>query len=158
MHLSFLHFNFFSFLSFLTAYSISEVKRRCLVASDSSRPRGLQPTRLLHPWDSPGKNTGVGCHFLLHIVCSSSIFFEIYFLFLSLFLSFFLQFSSVAQLCLTLCDPMNLRMPGLAVHHRLLEFTQTQIHRVGDAIQLSHPLSSPSPPAPNPSQHQSLFQ
>ena len=68
------------------------------------------------------------------------------------------QFSSVAQSCPTLCDPMNCSMPGLPVHHQLLEFTQTHIHRVSDAIQPSHPLSSPSPPAPNPSQHQSLFQ
>ena len=68
------------------------------------------------------------------------------------------QFSSVAQLCPTLCDPINRSMPGLPVHHHLPEFTQTHVHRVSDAIQPSHPLSSPSPPAPNPSQHQSLFQ
>ena len=68
------------------------------------------------------------------------------------------QFGSVAQSCLTLCYPMNCSTPGLPVHHQLPEFTQTHIHRVSDAIQLSHPLSSPSPPAPNPSQHQSLFQ
>ena len=68
------------------------------------------------------------------------------------------QFSSVAQSCPTLCDPMNRSMPGLPVHHQLLEFTQTHVHRVCDAIQPSHPLSSPSPPASNPSQHQSLFQ
>ena len=68
------------------------------------------------------------------------------------------HFSSVAQSCPTLCDPMNHSTPGLPVHHQLLEFTQTHIHRVSDAIQLSHPLSSPSPPAPNPSQHQGLFQ
>ena len=68
------------------------------------------------------------------------------------------QFSSVAQSCLTLCDPMNCSTPGLPVHHHLPEFTQTHVHRVGDAIQPSHLLSSPSPPAPNPSQHQSLFQ
>ena len=67
------------------------------------------------------------------------------------------QFSSVAQSCPTLCNPMNCSTPGLPVHHQLLEFTQTHVHRVGDAIQPSHPLSSPSPPAPNPSQHQSLF-
>ena len=59
------------------------------------------------------------------------------------------QFSSVAQLCPTLCDPLNHSMPGLPVHHQLLEFTQTQVRRVGDAIQPSHPLSSPSPPAFN---------
>ena len=59
------------------------------------------------------------------------------------------QFSSVAQLCPTLCDPMNRSMPGLPVHHYLLEFTQTHVHRVSDAFQPSHPLSSPSPPALN---------
>ena len=68
------------------------------------------------------------------------------------------QFSSVAQSCLTLCDPMNHSTLGLPVHHQLPEFTQTHVHRVGDAIQPSHPLLSPSPPAPKPSQHQSLFQ
>ena len=68
------------------------------------------------------------------------------------------QFSSVAQSCPTLCDPMNCSTPGLSVHHQHPEFTQTHVHRVSDAIQPSHHLSSPSPPAPNPSQHQSLFQ
>ena len=68
------------------------------------------------------------------------------------------QFSSVAQLCLTLCDPMNRSTPYLLVHHQLTESTQTQVHQVGDAIQPSHSLSSPSPPAPSPSQHQGLFQ
>ena len=62
------------------------------------------------------------------------------------------QFSSVAQSCLTLWDPMNCSTPGLPVHHQLPEFTQTHVHRVSDAIQPSHPLSSPSPPAPDPSQ------
>ena len=71
---------------------------------------------------------------------------------------FYIQFSSVTQLWSTLCDPMNCSTPGLPVHHQLLEFTQTHVHRVGDAIQPSHPLSSPSPPAPNPCQHQGLFQ
>ena len=71
---------------------------------------------------------------------------------------FSVQFSSVAQSWPTLCDPMNRSTPGLPVHHQLPEFTQTHAHRVGDAIQPSHPLSSPSPPAPNPSQHQGLFQ
>ena len=69
-----------------------------------------------------------------------------------------LQFSSVAQSCPTLCDPMNHSRPGLPVHHQLPESTQTHVYWVGDAIQPSHPLSSPSPPAPNPSQHQGLFQ
>ena len=68
------------------------------------------------------------------------------------------QFSSVAQSCSTLCDSMNRSTPGLPVHHQLPEFTQTHVHRVSDAIQPSHLLSSPSPPALNPSQHQSLFQ
>ena len=68
------------------------------------------------------------------------------------------QFSSVAQSCQTLCEPMNHSTPGLPVHHQLPKFTQTHVHRVSDAIQPSHPLSSPSPPAPSPSQHQSLFQ
>ena len=68
------------------------------------------------------------------------------------------RFSSVAQSCPTLCDPMNHSTPGLHVHHHLLEFTQTHVHQVRDAIQPSYPRWSPSPPAPNPSQHQSLFQ
>ena len=68
------------------------------------------------------------------------------------------QFSSVTQSCPTLCNPMNCSTPGLPVHHQLPGFTQTYVHRVGDAIQPSHPLSSPSPPAPKPSQHQGLFQ
>ena len=68
-----------------------------------------------------------------------------------------IQFSSVAQSCPTLCNPMNRSMPGLPVHHQLPESNQTQVHRVRDAIQPSHPLSSPSPPALNLSQHQGLF-
>ena len=129
------------------------------------------------PWDSPGKNTGVGCHVLLqcmkvksesevaqscptlsnpmncslpgssvHGIFSRQEYWSVLPL-LSLIASY--QFSSDAQSC----DPMNRSMPGLPVHHQLLEFTQTHFHRVGDAIQPSHPLSSPSPPAPNPSQH-----
>ena len=68
------------------------------------------------------------------------------------------QFSPVAQLCPTLCDPMDCSIPGLPVHHQLLEFNQTHLHWVGDAIKPSHPLSSPSPPAFNLSQHHGLFQ
>ena len=68
------------------------------------------------------------------------------------------QFSSVAQSCPTLCDPMNRSTPALPVHHQLPEFTQTHVHWTSDAMQPSHPLLSPSPPAPNPSQHQGLFQ
>ena len=71
--------------------------------------------------------------------------------------SLFIQFSSVAQSCLTLCDPVNRSMPGLPVHHQLPEFTQTHVHQVGNAIQPFHSLSSPSTPAPGPSQYQGLF-
>ena len=73
-------------------------------------------------------------------------------------MAFYFLFSSVPQSCPTLCDPMSCSMPGLPVHHQLLESIQTHVHRVHDAIQLSYPLSSPSPTAPNPSQSQSLFQ
>ena len=72
-------------------------------------------------------------------------------------ISISVQFSSVVQSCPTLCDPMNRSTPGLPVHHQLPEFTQTHVRRVSDASQPSHPLSSPSSPAPNPSQHQGLF-
>ena len=71
---------------------------------------------------------------------------------------FSVQFSSIAQSCLTLCDPMNCSMPGLPVHHELPESTQSQVHWVSDAIQPSHPLSSPSPPAFDLSQHQGSYQ
>ena len=105
---------------------------------------------------SPGKNTGVGSQIFQGVFLTQV---------LNLCLWCLLhwqvdsvQFSSVAQLCLTLCDPMNRSTPGLPVHHQLPEFTQTHVHWVGDAIQASHPLSSPSPSAPNPSQHQGLFQ
>ena len=67
------------------------------------------------------------------------------------------QFSLVTQSCPTLCDLMNCNTPGLPVHHQLLELAQTHVHCVGDAIQPSHPLLSPSPPAFNLSQHQGLF-
>ena len=70
---------------------------------------------------------------------------------------YIVQFTSVAQSCLTLCDPMNCSRPGLAVHHQLPESTKTHVYRVSDAIQPSHPLSSPSPPALNLSQHQGHF-
>ena len=68
------------------------------------------------------------------------------------------QIRSIAQSYPTLCNPMNRSTPGLPVHHQLPEFTQTHVHRVSDAIQPSHPLSSPSPPTLNLSQHQGLFQ
>ena len=69
-----------------------------------------------------------------------------------------IQFSSAAQSCMTIWDPMNQITPGLPVHHQLLESAQTHVHRVGDAIKPSYSLSSPSPPAPNPSHYQGLFQ
>ena len=100
----------------------------------------------------------------VYFVCAREILLSCYFLTECciwqrwLFILSSVTFSSVAQLCPTLCDPMNHSTPGLPVHHQLPEFTQTHVHLVGDAIQPSHPLSSPSPPAPNPSQHQSLFQ
>ena len=68
----------------------------------------------------------------------------------AIYMYYIFQFSSVAQSCPTLCDPMNRSTPGLPVHHQLLEFIQTHVHRVSDAIQPSYLLSSPSPPAPNP--------
>ena len=88
----------------------------------------------------------------------SRVFHHVYGLCASDGLWYSVQFSSVAQSCPTLCNPMNCSTPGLPVHHHLLEFTQTHVHQVGDAIQPTHPLSSPFPPAPYPSQHQSLFQ
>ena len=118
------------------------------------------------PWNFPGKNTGVGCCALLQGIFQTQG--------LNLHLLHWqagslplvqpeksktgFQFSSVAQSCPTLCDPMNCSTLGFPVHHQLPEFTQTNVYRVSDAIQPSHPLSSPSPPAPNPSQHQGLFQ
>ena len=96
----------------------------------------------------------------LHFLCLL-IHYGVYLLFDVIFFLLWLpwiQFSSVTQSCPTLRNPMNCSTPGLPVHHQLPEFTQTHVHRVGDAIQPSHPLSSPSPPAPNPSQHQGLFQ
>ena len=74
------------------------------------------------------------------------------------FMMYSVQFSSVAQSCPTPCDPMNRSTPGLPVHHQLQEFTQTHVHQLGDAIQPSHPLLSPSPPAFDLSHHQGLFQ
>ena len=117
-----------------------------------------------------GKNTGVGCHFLLQGIFPTQgsnpglLSWQVDSLPLShegsplLKNVLSVQSSSVAQSCPTLCDPVNCSTAGLPVHHQLLVFTQTHVHRVSDAIQPSHPLSSPSPPARNPSQHQSLFQ
>ena len=146
--------------------------------SDSVRPQRWQPTRLPRPWNSLGENTGVGRHFLLQCMkvnseiaqsClplsdpmdCSSLGSSIHGIFRARVLEWgAIAFSLlVVQLRPTLCNPMNCSMPGLPVHHQLPEFTQftqTHVHQVSDAIQPSHPLSSPSPPAPNPSQHQSF--
>jgi len=104
------------------------------VTSDSLWPHVPLPARLLSPWDCTVMNTEMGCHLCLRC-----------------------QFSSVAQSCPTICDPKEFSTPGLPVHHQLPEFTQTHVHWVGDVIQPSHPLSSPSPPAFSLSQHQGLF-
>ena len=93
---------------------------------------------------------------LLSYFLFDSIFLLFFFLLLRHFLLYLVQFSSVAQLCPTLCDPMDCNMPGLPVHHQPPEFTQTHVHRVSDAIQPSHRLSSSSPPAFNLSQHRSF--
>ena len=122
--------------------------------SDSVRPHRRQPARLPRPWDSAGKNTGVGWYGC-KIKISSIIFPE------------FLEFQKEWTLCLrrirmtkivqlVICDPTDCSTPGFPVHHQLLELVQTHIHRVGDAIQPSHPLSSASAPAFNLSQHQGI--
>ena len=101
---------------------------------------GLQPIRLFCPWDSPGEKTGVGCHFFLQGIFPTQ----------GWNLTLLVQFSSVSQSCPSFCDSMNHSTQGLPVHHQLLEFSQTHVHQVSDAIQPSHPLSSPSPPGPIP--------
>ena len=110
---------------------------------------------MLCPEDTESKNMQFST------ICTDAAAFYLDFFHLQNFLLLYTRhilFSSVAQSCPTPCNPMNRSMPGLPVHHQLLGFTQTHVHRVGDAIQPSHLLSSPFPPAPNPSQHQSLFQ
>ena len=105
--------------------------------SDSVRP---------HPWDSPGKNTGVGCHFLLQCVKVKSE-------------SEVVQSSPMSEVGVNFVTPwIAAYQAPPSIHHQLLELTQTHVHQVGDAIQPSHPLSSPSPPAFSLSQHQGLFQ
>ena len=137
---------------------------KSLQSPDSLQLYGMQPTRLLCPWDSPGKNIIVGCHALLQGI------------FLTQRLNLCLlhqqvgslplvppgkpkrlaQFSSVTQLCSAFCDPVDCSMPGFPVHQQLAECSQTHVHRVSDAIQPSHPLSFPFPPAFNLFQHQGL--
>ena len=156
----------------------ASVQFSCSVVSDSLQPHGLQHAKLPCASPTPGACLN-SCPFSqwCHPTISSSV---VPFSHLQSFPAsrsfsmsqFFtsggqsilkLRFSSVhvssvAQSCPTLCDPMNRSTPGLPVHHQLPEFTQTHVHRGGDAIQPSHPLSSPSPPVPTPSQHQGLFQ
>ena len=136
--------------------------------SDSVRPHRRQPTRLPRPWDSPGKNTGVGCQcmkvksesevpqscptFSNPMDCSlpgSSIH--------GIFQARVLEWGAIAQLCPTPCNPMDCSTPSFPVLHSLPDFAQTHVHRIGDAIQPSHPLLFPFPPALNLSQHQGLF-
>ena len=141
-------------------YAAAESLQSCPILCD---PMDCSPPDSSVCGNSPGKNSGVGCHALLQRIVPTQkmnlhLLRLLHWLVGSLPLGHLVQFSSVAQSCPTLCDPMNRSMPGLPVHHQLPEFTQTHVHRVGDAIQPSHPLSSPSPSALNPSQHQSLFQ
>ena len=152
---------------FITLYVSYVYVLYCPVVSSSLQLHGLQPTRLLCPWNFSRQEYWSGLFFLLqgilltqglNLCLLNLLHWKMEFLPLDPHekpIYFMCQFSSVAQSCLTLCDPMNCSTPDLPVHHQLLEFTQTHVHRVGDAIQPSHPLSSPSPPAPNPSQHQS---
>ena len=148
----------------LTFLSVSSVQFSRSVVSDSLRPHESQHARPPCPSPTPGvhSNSCPCSDAINHLVlCHPLLLLPSIFPSIRVFLTFYfssVQFSSVAESCLTICDPMNPSTPGLPVHHQLPEFTQTHIHRVGDAIQPSHPLSSPSPPAPNPSQHQSLFQ
>ena len=114
----------------------------CQGMSDSLWPHGLQHARPPCPTPSPRMYPS-SCP--LNQWCSAAI-------------SSSVQFSSVSQSCLSLCDPVNCSTPGLPVHHQLLEFTHTHVRWVADAIQLSHPLPSPSPPVFSLSQHQGLFQ
>ena len=135
---------------------ISVFSQSCLTLY---HPHGLQPTRLLCPWDSPGKSTGVGCHFLLQGNLPNPEFKPGSPTLKADPLPTELRGKPTVQLLsgVRLCDPMDCSTPGLPVHHQLPEFTQTHVHLVGDAIQPSYPLSSASPPF-NLSQHQGLFQ
>ena len=135
--------------------------------SDSLRPYRPWPARLLCLGHSPGKNA-VGCPCLLQAIFLTQrwnphLFHLLHWQAGSLPLAppgkhGNNQFSSVPQLCLTPCDPTDCSTPGFPGHHQLLELAHTHVHQVGDAIQPSHPLSSPSPPAFNLSQHQGLLQ
>jgi len=127
--------------------------------SDSWHPNRLQHARLPCPSLSPRvcSNSSPLCQWCHPTISSSVSPFGIY-LGETQFNKAVIQFSSVAQSCLTLCDPVDCSKPGFPVHHQLPELAQTHVHRVGDAIQLSHPLSSLSPPDINSAQYQGLFQ
>ena len=126
--------------------------------SDSARPQRWQPTRLPCPWDSPGKNTGVVCHFLLQCMKVKSESEVAQSCPTTTIGNSSVKIISVIQSCPTLFNPRDCSMPGFPVPHQVLEFTQTHVNRVSDSIQPSHPLSSPSPPTFNLSPHQGLFQ
>ena len=140
----------------LGTWTVSSVQLSPPVMSNSWRPHGLLHARPPCPSPIPGVYSNScpsswWCHpslssltFIMRLFSSSLL------SAIRVVLSASDQIRSVAQSCLTLCDPMNRSTPGLPVHHQLPEFTQTPVHRVGDPIQPSHPLSSPSPPAPNP--------
>ena len=143
----------------------------CLIASvvsNSVHLYGLQPTKLLCPWSSLGKSTGMGCHALLQETfptqgsnCLSLMSPESpagrFFTTSATWEAYIYCCCSVAKSCPTLCNPMDCNTPGIPILHHLLELAQTHIHWVSDAIQTSHPLSAPSPPAYNLSQRQGLF-
>ena len=138
----------------------------CVLSHVWLGPHGLQPSRLLQ-WTFPGKNTGAGCHFLLQgiFLTQGSNPHHLCLLHWQQILYHFATWKplalwwwcSLAQSCPTLCNPTSCSMPGFPALHYLLEFTQTHVHWVGNAIQPSHPLSSSSPPAFSLPQHQGLF-
>ena len=123
---------------------VGGLQERCdLTSMDSCENKGFRHQKMCNNSPCPSLSLPLKVLFWNALACHPSLCF---------------QFSSVAQSCLTLCDLMNRSTPGFPVYHQLLEFTQTHVHWVSDAIQPSHPLLSLSPPAPNPSQHQGLFQ
>ena len=127
------------------SHSLSQALPAMRLSVSSLLPPNLESFRVMLAFLSQSQTYGLNAYYFSKL-------FNLYAEFSSV------QFSSITQSCPTLCDPMNRSTPGIPVHHQLPEFTQTHIHRVSDAIQPSHPLLSPFPPDPDPSQHQSLFQ
>ena len=121
---------------------------------DCKEIQPVHPKEISPEYSLEGLIVKLKLQYLGHLMRRTDLFEKVYNLY---FYSFLCHFSSVTQPCLTLCDPMDCSTPGLPVHHQLPESTQTHVHRVSDAIQPSHPLLSPSPPAFNLSQHQGLF-